>query len=426
MDVLKAVASGAFADVALNKVIYQRNLSEIDIGLITEISYGAIRQRYFLDCWIDFLGKLPAKKQPPLLRLLLHLGLYQIFFMKKIPASAAVNTTVELAKAIKLSNFAPVLNGFLRSALRSIDKGINLPAPKDDSERIAQNHSLPTWFTKSLIDWKGVKYAEDIAIASNKKPSLDLRINSLLTTTDAVEKSFKEVGINVVKINGCPFGLEVRDGKGLLSQWPGYKEGFWSVQDRSAQLIAPLLDPGKGEKLLDACSAPGGKTTHIAELIKDQGEIWAIDRSSSRLKKVLDNSNRLRLNSINALRADSVKLLNERPDWKGYFQKILLDAPCSGLGTLSRNPDARWRMTPSKINELIDLQYSLLKHLYPLLKSGGRIVYATCTINPQENFKQIEKFLNHNNSLRLIKDNQIWPTSIHSGDGFYSAVIERN
>ena len=423
-EVLQAVSAGSYSDIAIKRVFKKTDLSVIDRGLVTELSYGAIRQRYILDCWIDYLGKIPALKQPPLLRWLLHIGLYQILFMDRIPNSAVVNTTVELAKNYGLAKLSKVTNGILRSAIRAKESGIVLPNPTLLHERIAQAQSIPNWLAKNLLDWTGIAKAELIARSLNKVPQIDIRINKLRANLDDVRDSFNALGIKSFLIENCPYGLEVKSGHGALKNWPGYKEGHWSVQDRSAQWVAPLLKPQPGERILDACAAPGGKATHLAELMDNIGEIWAIDRSSSRLKKIISNIHRLGTDCIQTIQSDSTNLINNQSNWEGYFHGILLDAPCSGLGTLARNPDARWRISPKKVSELINLQETLLEALLPLLSFGGRLVYSTCTIHPEENNIQIKKFIEKHPTIQLVEQKQIWPHSPQKGDGFYAAVMK--
>ena len=178
-EVIQVVGGGAFADVALKRVLKLYSFKSIDKSLITELSYGAIRHRYYIDCWIDFLGKVSVEKQPPLLRWLLHLGLYQIFKMDRIPPAAAINTTVELAKTNHLRELAPVVNGILRSALRSKEKGSLLPISKDESLELAKNESLPVWLARELISWKGVEQSYEIAKSFNSVRTIDLRVNKL-------------------------------------------------------------------------------------------------------------------------------------------------------------------------------------------------------------------------------------------------------
>ena len=424
-EVIQAVGAGAFADVALDRILDLYSFKSIDKSLITEISYGAIRQRYFLDCWIDFLGKVSAKKQPPLLRWLLHLGLYQILKMERIPPAAAINTTVELAKTHNLKKLAPVVNGILRSALRNKERGLSLPKSNNPILELAKNQSLPLWLAEELIAWKGVEDANKIAKAFNIVRPIDIRVNKLCAEIKDVKENFDSYGIKNRFIPGCPYGLEISSGFGELKKWPGYEEGRWSVQDRSSQLIAPLLGPLSGEKILDACAAPGGKSTHIAELINDKGKIFSVDRSAHRSKKIAANAKRLGTSCLQLIVSDSNELLVKNPKWQGFFDRILIDAPCSGLGTLARHPDARWRMNKDNIQDLIVIQSQLLMSLAPLLKSGGKLVYSTCTIHPDENHNQIKNFLHLNSGLILEYEKQIWPAEEENGDGFYIAVLNK-
>ncbi len=423
-DILLAVGSGAYCEVAIERVFQKYNLSAIDKALATELAYGAIRQRKFLDCWIDYLAKISALKQPPLLRWLFHIGLYQIFFMDRIPVSAAVNTSVELAKKKKLERLAPVINAVLRKAIRAHNAEEKFFYPKNNADSLACHYSLPNWLAKELILWRGEEKVEQLAKAFNCVPSIDLRVNRKRTNVINVQERLLQFGIESSVIDSCPFGLNIVSGSGDLRQWPGYKEGDWSVQDRSAQWVAPLMKANPGELILDACAAPGGKTTHLAEIMSDRGEIWAVDYSSKRLQRTKKNASRLGLESIKFLHADSTALLKKMPHWKGYFDRILLDAPCSGLGTLARNPDLRWRVSPTKINELVKLQVQLLEGILPALKTGGRIVYSTCTINPEENCRQIKRFISCHDEFRLKDQTQIWPSIEKGGDGFYAAIME--
>ena len=260
-DVLQAVAAGAYADVALERVLRERDLKPSDRGLVTELAYGAIRQRRTLDAWLDRLGKVPAEKQPPKLRWLLHVGLYQLLLMERIPDSAAVNTAVELAKTSKgLARLAPVVNGVLRAALRTREAGETLPLLNDLPAQLAQAHSLPDWFTQLLIEWRGAEGAAAVASACNRVPDLDLRVNRLRSSPSQVQQDLAAAGINSEPIVGCPDGLRISGHSGDLRHWPGYAAGHWCVQDCSAQSIAPLLDPQPEERILDACAAPGGQS----------------------------------------------------------------------------------------------------------------------------------------------------------------------
>jgi 16S rRNA (cytosine967-C5)-methyltransferase len=437
-QVLQAVAAGAYADAALERelasAIKRGGLSAPDRALATEIAYGAIRQRQLLDGWIDALGKVPALRQPPALRWLLHVGLYQLLFCCRVPAAAAVSTTVALAKRAGLGRLAPVVNGLLRSLLRQREeRGASepwdgLPLPAEPAAALALRRSLPGWLATELLDWLPPERADAFGRACNAPPAMDLRVNPLRTSRGDLLNTLTAAGVAARALPGCPQGITLLERPGDLRLLPGFTEGLWCVQDRSAQRIAPLLDPLPGQRILDACAAPGGKSTHLAELIGDRGEVWAVDRSAARLQRLEGNAERLGLMSIHSLAADALILPDERPDWQGSFDRILLDAPCSGLGTLARHADARWRITPAAIDELVLLQRQLLEALLPLLAPAGRFVYATCTVHPRENGATIAALQAGHPGWRLALERQWWPeegnADLGGGDGFYAAVLE--
>ena len=430
--VLEAVAAGAFADNALERELAKTNLAPLDRGLATELAYGAIRQRLLLDAWIDAHGRLKANRQPPRLRWLLHVGLYQLLFSSRVPASAAVNTSVQLAKEAGFTRLAPVVNGLLRAVARAhphndaatpINPWQGLAIPEAAADSLALRHSLPAWLATKLLQWCRPEAAEAFGRSSNTPPALDLRVNRRRSSREEVLAAFGAAGLTARALDDQEWGLCLAAASGDLRGLPGFKEGHWCVQDRTAQTIAPLLAPQPGQRLLDACAAPGGKSTHLAELMGDQGEIWAVDRSEARLKKVVANAERLGIASIQVLAADAADLLELRPQWRGSFDRILVDAPCSGLGTLARHADARWRIQPDSIAELANQQQRLLEGLAPLLRPTGRLVYATCTVHPQENSEVVQAFLAGHPSWQLIQQHQWWPAP-QAGDGFYAAVLE--
>ncbi len=377
-EILLKVSSGDFSDHALEKVLKNYQFNPLDIAFITELSFGCIRYRKFLDLWTDHTSKITHKKQPPKLRWLLHIGLYQLLKMDKIPFPAAISTTVEVAKKTDLNGLAGTVNAILRNASRKLEQKIFPELSSDRKERISYLESFPLWLVKDLYKWVGNSEGENIIKAFNKKPSKNL---------------------------------------------PGYSDGLWTIQDRSSQWIAPLLNPKEGEKILDACAAPGSKSTHLAELTNDSAEIIAVDRSAKRLKILQSNLERLNLKSVNTLKADATSLIELNPKFISYFDKILLDAPCSGIGTLSRNPDSRWSLSKEKIKSLTLLQEKLLESIFPLLKKDGTLVYSTCTICPDENNLLIERFIEKNKTLKLVSQKQILPSLDYPGDGFYSAII---
>lgn len=445
---------GAFADTALDKWLKKINLNDLDRRLTTEIVYGCVRRRRSLDSIINQLAKKTADQQHPDIRTILHIGLYQLCFMPHIPASAVVNTTVELTKQHQLKNLAGVVNGILRQYLRQQETNsqsdINHPLSilKLSPDQIATNlgiiHSFPDWLITFWLETIGAEETEKLCTWFNQNPTIDLRINPLKIDLNTVQTALQSQNINTQTIPYLPQCLRLTGSVGAIAQLPGYQEGWWSVQDSSAQLVSQILDPQPGETIIDACAAPGGKTCHIAELIGDSGKIIAIDSIASRLKKLQQNIERLQLKSIEIVTADSRKLTDLPGLTAQQADRVLLDAPCSGLGTLHRRVDARWRQTPENITTLAQLQKELLSTAATWVKPGGILVYATCTIHPQENEQVITEFLNQNHHWQItpippITDNinknlvlipeetgwlKIWPHE-QNMDGFFVARLQR-
>jgi 16S rRNA (cytosine967-C5)-methyltransferase len=249
-------------------------------------------------------------------------------------------------------------------------------------------------------------------------------VNRLRSSREAVLQALAAAGVAAEPIEHLPMGISLTGRSGDLRQLPGYEQGQWCVQDRAAQRIAPLLDPQPGERILDACAAPGGKSTHLAELMNNEGTVLALDRAEARLRRVDRNSERLGLTCIQPRHGDAATLAERAPEWRGSFDRILVDAPCSGLGTLARHADARWRIEPAAIDGLVLLQRQLLEGLLPLLKPGGRLVYATCTVHPRENSGLISAFLADHPSWQLLESWQLWPGGTAAGDGFFAAALQ--
>ncbi len=426
---------GAYTDVALDRVLRTATLNSADRGLLTQLVYGCVRQTRSLDAIIDQLGKKKATQQPPEFRTILHIGLYQLRYQERIPASAAVNTTVELAKENGFKGLTGVVNGMLRQYSRLAETTTEpLQLPQEPIQRLGILHSFPDWIIQMWIEQLGREETEQLCQWLNQSPTIDLRINSLKVTREDVEAAMSAAGVEVQRVPHLPQALRLIGGAGAIGQLPGFMEGWWTVQDSSAQLVSYLLDPQIGDVVIDACAAPGGKTTHIAELIRDEGKIFACDKTASRLKKLTENAQRLQLHSIQICTGDSRNF----PEFINIANAVLLDAPCSGLGTLHRRPDIRWRSTPANIDELSTLQSELLAQAATWVKPGGTLVYATCTLHPQENEKVIQAFLSHhshwqieppapNSPLEAFSTPagwiKVWPHR-HQMDGFFMVRLK--
>ena len=405
---------GAYTDVALNRVLKttakSNETSQADRSFACELVYGIIRRQRTLDCLIDLLGKKKAERQAPELRIVLHLGLYQLRYLDRIPESAAVNTSVELAKQNGLGKLSGVVNGLLRSYIRQAKIEDPLKLPADPISQLGVKHSFPDWIVEAWLKRLPIESVDKLLAWFNQSPTIDLRVNPLKTSIEEVESAFNDAGVLVQRMPHLPQALRLSSA-GVVTDLPGYRQGWWTVQDSSAQLVSHLLDPQPEETIIDACAAPGGKTTHIAELIEDRGHIIACDRAEKRLKKVRENAARLQLDSIQIEVGDS----REFDSFHNLADRLLLDVPCSGLGTLHKRPDLRWRQTAQNIEELFRLQRELLEQTASWVKPKGVLVYATCTLNILENEKVIESFLasNSNWSIQLPDDNiaRHWATS---------------
>lgn len=402
--------------MALDQALNQAALSEPDRRLLTELVYGCVRRQRTLDALIDQLGKKTSQQQPPNLRLILHLGFYQLRYLSHIPPSAAVHTTVDLAKHNGFAGLAGVVNGLLRQYIRlasptvaisssSLPPSSSLSFPTDPlqlpSEPIAHLgilHSYPDWIVQVWQEQFGWDATAQLCAWMNQPPPIDLRINLLKASLAQVVDALTHQGIAVQQVDALPQALRLMQPVGPIQALPGFQEGWWMVQDSSAQLVSHLLNPQPGEVVIDACAAPGGKTAHIAELMGDRGTIWACDQTPSRLKKLQQNCDRLGLESIRIHTGDS----RQNPEFVGIADRVLLDAPCSGLGTLHRHADARWRQTPERVRELVQLQAELLQQAATWVKPGGTLVYATCTLHPAENEQLVTTFLAQQSTWRIV------------------------
>ncbi|MBW4521704.1 MAG: 16S rRNA (cytosine(967)-C(5))-methyltransferase [Scytolyngbya sp. HA4215-MV1] len=438
---LRAVHRGAFADVALDRVLDHTKLGASDRRLLTELVYGSVRRQRTLDALINQLAKKKASQQSPDLRLLFHLGLYQLRYLTQVPVSAAVNTTVDLAKHNGLAGLAGFVNGLLRQYIRLTETQSNplddvLQLPENPISRLGVLHSYPDWIIQVWLDQFGAAETEKLCLWFNQPPTIDLRVNPLRVDIETVESAMQSAGIAVKRLPGLPQALRLPASVGAIHELPGFAEGWWMVQDSSAQLVAHLVDPQPGEMIVDACAAPGGKALHLAELMQDQGTVWACDRTRSRLKKLEQNAKRLQLTSVRQQLGDSCKLTQ----FHGQADRVLVDAPCSGLGTLHRHADARWRQTPETVQELALLQGQLLRQSATWVKPGGYLVYATCTLHPAENEAVIQAFLLEHphwqvdytlthEIIAAFLDPAGWIKILphhHSMDGFFMTRLQRS
>ncbi|MEN9203568.1 MAG: 16S rRNA (cytosine(967)-C(5))-methyltransferase [Thermostichus sp. DG_1_6_bins_120] len=429
----------AYADQVLGHLLQGSNLIPAERHLATELVYGITRRRRSLDALLERFSRRPAHKQPPDLRLILHIGLYQLVFLDQIPASAAIHSSVELARQMGLGSLTGVVNGILRAYQRQV-----LTEPRKDLLQVLENvlpadpiqalgvlHSFPDWLVNLWWEQLGPVETQQLCAWFNQPPHLDLRVNPLRADEEKVAKALAAAGIPNRRLADLPRALRLDQHGGEISRLPGFAEGWWTVQDASAQQVVHYLNPQPGERVIDCCAAPGGKTTHIAEQMQDQGEVWGLDRYAHRLRRLEENVARLGLTSIRSQVIDVLTLAAAAnppaplPDWKSA-DRVLVDAPCSGLGTLHRHADARWRQSPAEIARLAQLQAQLLDIASRWVKPGGVLVYATCTLHPAENEQVIAAFLQAHPHWRAEGDPlRIWPHR-QDRDGFFCQRLRRH
>lgn len=365
----------------IDRFLQAHPLERRDRALVTELVYGALRHRGRLDWTIDRFSKVSLHLS---VRNLLRLGLYQILFLDKIPPSAAVNEAVELAKELEGPAAGRLVNGLLRNILRK-KEGIIFPDQKIDPVGfISISTSHPEWMVRRWIGRWGFDQTEKLCRFNNEIPLTTLRVNRFKSDRDTLAKQLEQEGGKVEAVPFSPVGLHV---KGLsIGSLASYREGALYIQDEGAQLISYLVDPKPREKVLDLCAAPGGKATHLAELMEGKGEVTATDIDSDRLKLLEENLSRLQTPGM------AIEPIETALGARRKYDRILIDAPCSALGILRRIPEGKWRKKESIIASYAKTQREILEQALPHLKEGGRLIYATCSTEREENEVVVEQF----------------------------------
>lgn len=387
---------GCLADEVLDQHLNRSHLDSRDRALTVELVYGVLRRQGTLDWRLDHLMEKATRRLPVLVRAALRLGAYQLLYLNKIPPSAAVNESVNLVKSGSKAlqgRWTGFVNGVLRALIRA-------PAPDwpdvemDPVRSLAVRYSAPGWLASRWMNRFGLETAESLCLATLAIPPLTLRTNTLRINRDRLLTILSEAGYQVRPTSLSPVGVVVEK-CGAIHELPGFREGFFYVEDEAGQLVAPILDPQPGERVLDACAAPGGKATHLAMLMQDTGELLAVDRGPRRLRLLKENCRRLGVSMIQSLDGDlreaashpALTILRKRP-----FDRILIDAPCSGLGVLKRHPEGKWQKGADQLARHQAKQLQLLNQASALLRPGGTLVYSTCSTEIEENEQVIERF----------------------------------
>ncbi|HVG19831.1 MAG TPA: 16S rRNA (cytosine(967)-C(5))-methyltransferase RsmB [Blastocatellia bacterium] len=431
-DILRRVeAEGAYASTLIS-TLPQSALSREDRALAQEIVLGVLRWQRSLDYFIERYSRRPLKRLDLSVLVSLRMGLYQIRHLSRIPQSAAVNESVNLVKIARAASAAGMVNAVLRNAARRLGEMAGEAA--EAAERAAIEVSHPTWMLERWAAWAGETELRSLALANNEPPLAAFRVNTLRATTDEALAHFRAEGLNVRPSEYVP-GAFVVEGGPASALTQAAERGLIYLQDEASQLVSLLLEPESGGRILDLCAAPGSKSSHIAALTENNAWVVACDIHPHRLATLGASCRRLGVASVDAVALDGA---GEMPFVEGAkkFDRVLIDAPCSGTGTLRRNPEIKWRLSPDDIPRLADLQFSLLERGAGMLAGGGRLVYSTCSIEPEENEGVVRRFIESGKPFRTLQP-RAHPALVtadgfvrtfphkHGTDGFFAAVLER-
>lgn len=421
----------AYLERMLDNEMKSMEMSGPDKALLYEIVHGVVRWQGRLDWILNGFYKGTFSKAIPNLKNALRVALYQILFLDRVPDYAAVNEVVEFVKKLQGQKPADLVNAVLRNIIRS-KNAIRYPDPGEDLiGYLAAYYSHPSWMVKRYIERFGREDTEKLLASNNEKPYLTLRINALKTKPDEFKALLESVGLKYRQGAYLPEFFKLMNLTNITA-WDYYTKGYFNIQDESAGLACRLLDVQEGQRVLDMCAAPGGKTAYIAALMHSRGEVVAIDRFESRLKLLQKNMTRLSVDCVRIVEADAL-------EYKSLpFDRVLVDAPCSGSGTLSKKPDIKWKKDLFDIRNLNILQSKLLAKAASLVKVGGVIVYSTCSIEPEENFEIVKKFLDENPNFKFETAKDKFPEDIidehgciqtlphiHKTDGAFAARLVR-
>lgn len=423
----------SFSNLLLNEAVKNRDLSDQDRGLLTELVYGVIQNKLLLDYQLEPFIRNPKKVENWVTQLL-RLSLYQMTQLDKVPTHAIVNEAVRIAKHRGHKG----ISGFVNGVLRSIDRqGVRSPEEiSDPVTHLSIKYSYPKWIIELLIEEVGKEETEKIAQSLSTRAKVSLRVNTTLKPMEQVIEQLSQEGYKVRESKVARDGLVCENGLPVNSDL--FKNGTITVQDESSMLVAEATQVSGSDRILDACAAPGGKTTHMATYLNAaEGSIVALDLSKSKLKKVDENAERLGVSTKIETMALDARKSGEVFDAQS-FDKILVDAPCSGLGLMRRKPDIRYQKTLEDIYSLQKVQLDILNNVAPLLKKGGRLLYSTCTITLKENNEVIAAFLKenpefiiepvytHKEMVKLSKEGfvNLYPHYFDT-DGFFIASLKK-
>lgn len=436
LALVEAEKEDAYINLSLRQLLRQKLLPAQERAMATALALGVAKMRLYLDHLLQPFCSYPLEELPVFIRNILRMAAYELVFFRH-PTPVVTNEYVKLAKRFGHKGTAALVNAVLRRFGEEWEK-VPIPSFSDDPvAHISITTSHPRWMVARWVSFWGSEETLALCQANNKPPPLCIRVNLKYTERDLVAKALEFRCRKIDVSPWVPEGLRL-DTTADVTRLPGYIGGLWTVQDEGAMVIPYLLEPKPGERIIDACAGPGGKTTHIAELTKDQAEVIAVDIHPSRLKMVEDNALRLKLFNIRTIQEDWLKLAAQL---ENQADKVLLDVPCSGTGTLRRKPDVRWRKSEEQIKDLREVQQRLLEASAPVVRRGGVIVYATCSLEPEEDEEVVKAFLERHPEFVLDDPRPFLPNDIpdavtpegflrlfphrHNTDGVFAARLRK-
>ncbi|WP_017727257.1 16S rRNA (cytosine(967)-C(5))-methyltransferase RsmB [Halalkalibacterium ligniniphilum] len=383
----------AYSNLLLNQTVKKSGLERRDVALLTEIVYGTVQRRDTLDFYLTPFIKQGLKKLDTWVKVLLRLSVYQLIYLDRVPDRAIFHEAVNIAKKRGHKGISGLVNGVLRSIQR---EGIpDLKDVKDSVERLAISTSHPRWLVERWISQYGEETTKAMCEESLIPPRVTVRVNRLKGTVENIAQQLEAEGLSVAKGALSEDALMIE--RGNVVQSNAFQEGLITIQDESSMLVARAVNPAPGMAVLDACAAPGGKTTHIAERMGDNGLVISLDLHEHKVKLIQEQVDRLQLTNVEAHSMDARKAQEK---WEPEtFDRILVDAPCTGFGVIRRKPDIKWTKTEKDIAAIHKIQTDILEAVAPLLKQGGTLIYSTCTIDKEENEQTVRSFLNQHPSF---------------------------
>ncbi|MBU5426480.1 16S rRNA (cytosine(967)-C(5))-methyltransferase RsmB [Tissierella pigra] len=426
----------AFSNISIKKYLDEENLIHMEENLVREIVYGVLENDIYIEYIISKASKIKLKKIHPKILIILKMGIYQLIFMDRIPESAAVNESVNLAKKHGHKGTISFVNGILRNIIRNKEEFIKIEK-KNKADYISIKYSHPKWMVERWIKEFGEDFTEDLCKKNNESPELNIRVNTLKTNKEKLKNSLNNYGFKV-RDSIYAFDSLIVENPTKITEVLEFKQGHFFIQDESSTLVGQIMNPNQGSTIIDICSAPGGKSTHLGQIMNNKGKILSMDIYQHKLRLVEENAERLGINIIQTAISDGTKMEESLINVGDY---VLVDAPCSGLGLIRRKPEIKRNRKEEDIKELVNIQYKILSNAKEYLKVGGILIYSTCTIEKDENSNIINRFLEENKNFRLVsienrlhnkenietlKDGYIQLFShIHNTDGFYIAKLTK-